>query len=83
MPRVREIQAINVQGRTNRAKTASMRPDNQGRRRERVGDREPDIAKIKQRRMDGEARVLQQRVEIIAFRRRHGNAARRDWRSAE
>ena len=34
------------------------------------GDREADIAEIEQRRMDGEADVLQQRVEVAALERR-------------
>ena len=39
----------------------------QRRRREGEDDREADIAEIKQRRMDGEAGVLQDRIEIVAF----------------
>ncbi len=46
------------------------------------GDREADIAEIKQRRMNGEAGVLQDRIEVRALQRRLATAARRDWRSA-
>ena len=56
---------------------------NQSRRRERVSDRKSDIAEIKQRRVDGEARILEERVQIIALRRRSGDAARRDSMSGE
>ena len=47
---------------------------NQSRRREGISDRKSDIAEIKQRRVDGEARILEERVQIIALRRRPGDA---------
>ena len=49
----------------------------QRRNREREGDREADIAEIKQRRMKGEARVLQDGIEVAALERRVGNAHER------
>ena len=42
----------------------------QRRHRERVGGREPDIAEVEHRRVEGEARVLQDRVEAVAVERR-------------
>ncbi len=38
----------------------------QRRDREGIGDRKPDIAEIEKRRMEGEPRVLEQRVEVAA-----------------
>ena len=70
MPSVRKHQAASVQGRTARAQTASMRPSMQRRHREGEGDREADIADIEQRRMDREAGVLQDRIEVLPFERR-------------
>ena len=70
MPSVRKHQAASVQGRMKRAKAASMPAADQRRGRQRKDDREADIAEIEQRRMDGEAGVLQDRVEVSAFDRR-------------
>src|SRR6202011_6413033 len=47
---------------------------NQSRRRERVSDRKSDITEIKQRRGDGEARVLEEGVQIVAPPARLGDA---------
>jgi len=49
---------------------------------QRVGDREPDIAKIKQGWMDGETRVLKERVQIIASAGATASLAK-GWTSAE
>ena len=64
MPSVRNIQASSVQGRTQRAQAASMRPSIKRSNGEGKRDREPDIAEVEQRRVNGETRVLQDRIEI-------------------
>ena len=46
----------------------------QRRRREGKHDREADIAEIKQRRMNGEAGILQDRIEVVALERRRRQA---------
>ena len=65
MPTVRKHQAASVQGRTQRAQAASTRPSISAATAKAIGDREADIAEIEQRRMEGEAGVLQQRVEPV------------------
>jgi hypothetical protein len=57
-----------------------MRPVDQRGDGEGEGDREADIAEIEQRRMDREADVLQDRVEVAALERRRDRAARTGWR---
>ena len=47
----------------------------QGADREGEGDRDADIAEIEGRRMEGEARVLEQRIEAVALDRRRDRAA--------
>ena len=54
----------------------------QGRHREGEGDREADIARVEEGRMEGECRVLQDRVQAIALDRRRGRCAGRGWTSA-
>ena len=51
-------------------------PVDQRRDGEGEGDREADIAEIEQRRMDREAEILQDRVEVLPFDRRRHDAAR-------
>ena len=63
---VRNIQAASVQGRTQRAPggidpALDQRGDGEGKRH-----RKPDIAEVEERRMEGEAGVLQQRVQVVA-----------------
>ena len=77
MPPVRNIQAASVHGRTQRAHDASMRPSMQGRDREGERDGEADIAEVEHRRMDGEADILQHRVEVLPFDRRRIEAGER------
>ncbi len=69
MPTVRKHQAASVQGRTARAQAASIRPSISAAMATREGDREADIAEVEQRRMDREAGILEQRVEVAAFHR--------------
>src|SRR5256885_8977764 len=52
--------------------TTLFRSDGEGER-----DRKPDIAEIKERRMDGEAGILQDRVEITALEWRVRDAQKR------
>ena len=66
MPSVRKIQAAVVQGRDQRAQAASSRPDEQRRDGEGEGHREADIAHVEHRRVEDQARVLQQRVQVAA-----------------
>ena len=70
MPVVRQIHAASTQGRTQRAQPASTRPSISAATREGEGDREADVAQIEQRRMEDEAGVLQQRIELAALERR-------------
>src|SRR5580704_4889405 len=49
----------------------------QSRRGERIDDREADIAEIEQRRMDGEAWVLEDRIEVAPLERRGDEALER------
>ena len=52
----------------------------QRRRCERENDREADIAEVQQRRMDREAGILKDRVEILTFERRRDKAG---WNGSE
>ena len=52
-----------------------QRGDGEGER-----DRAADIAEIEERRMDGEADVLEDRVEVVALDRRRDRAGRTGWR---
>ena len=54
-----------------------MRPSMKRRNGERERDREADIAEIEHRRMEREAGVLQDRIEIAALERRIGDAQER------
>ncbi len=54
-----------------------MRPSDQGRDREGIGDREADIADIEQRRVDREAEILQDRVEVLPLPRRRDQTPER------
>ena len=49
----------------------------QRRNRKGEGDREADIAEIEERRMKGEAGILQNRIEIAALERRIGDT--QEW----
>src|SRR5262249_61573805 len=49
----------------------------QRRNGEGKGDREADVAEVEQRRMDGEAGILENRVEVAPLERRVGDA--RGW----
>ena len=82
MPAVRNIQAASVHGLTQRAQAASVLPFDQRRDREGERDREADIAEIEKRRMDGEADVLQDRVQVLALRAAPDRGGRRGSRSA-
>jgi hypothetical protein len=66
MPKVSAHQASKVHGLTQRAQAGSTRPSISAGER----DGEADIAQIDERWMEGEARVLQQRIEIVAVDRR-------------
>ena len=44
------------------------------------GDREADIAEIEERRMKGEAGILQDRIEVAALERRVRDAQETDWK---
>ena len=77
MPSVRKHPGGSVQGRTQRAQAASMRPSISARDGEGEGDREADIAEIEQRRMDGEAGILQERVEVLPLERRRAQPRER------
>ena len=68
MPMVSRLQAASVQGRTQRAQAGVDPALDQRRDREREHHREADVARVEERRMDGERRVLQQRVERVALR---------------
>ena len=82
MPSVRKTQASSVQGRTAARPDRVDAPVDQGRDGKGIGDRESDIADIEQRRMDREAEILQQRVEIHGLRAAPAAGAGRGWRSA-
>ena len=75
-----EDHATVVHGRDQRAQAASSRPGEQRRDRERERDREADVAHVEHRRVDHHARVLQQRIEVAAVRRRPAAGARTGWR---
>ncbi len=83
MPSVRNIQASSVHGRTQRAQAASMRPSISAAIANENEIEKPDIAEIEQRRMDGEAGVLQDRIEVAAFERRLAECAGTDSTSPE
>ena len=80
MPSVRKHQAASVHGRTQRAQAGIDAAFEQGGDGEGVGHREADIAEIEQRRMEGEAGILQQRIEAVAVGAAPATGARRDWR---
>ena len=80
MPSVRKTQATVVQGRDQRAQAASSRPDEQRRDREGEGDREADVAHVEHRRVEHQARVLQQRVQVAAVAAPRAAGARTGWR---
>ena len=77
MPSGQEHPGASVHGRTQRAQAASMRPSISAATAKEKADREADIAEIEQRRMDGEAEILQDRVEVAAFERRVRQARER------
>ena len=77
MPPVRNIQAASVHGRTQRAQDASMRPSSKAATANENEIGEADIAEVEHRRMDGEADVLQHRVEVLPFDRRRIEAGER------
>ena len=64
MPTVRKHHATSVHGRTQRAQAASTPAFEQGGEGEGIGNREADVAGVEHRRMEGEAGILQQRVEV-------------------
>jgi hypothetical protein len=69
MPAVRNIQAASVQGRPSAPRRHRCALD-QGGDGEGEADREADIAEIEQRRMDREADVLQERIQVAPLERR-------------
>ena len=74
MPSVRNIHApehpwAHGAGEIGRDVAGQQRAD-----REAEGDRQADIAEVERRRMEREADVLQQRVEPLPLRRRHGSS---------
>ena len=77
MPMVRRLQAASVQGRTQRAQAGVDPALDQRGHRQREHHREADIAGVEERRMDGQRRVLQQRVERVALDRRVGQPQQR------
>ena len=81
MPSVRKHQATERE-RAHEARPGGVDPPlDQRRGGEGKDDREADIAEIEQRRMDREAGVLQDRVEVAPLEGRGRQARERDWRS--
>ena len=77
MPSVRNAQAASVQGRDPARPGGIDAPLEQRGDREGEGHREADVAQVEHRRMDGHARVLQQRVQVAAVERRRQQARER------
>ena len=70
MPSVRKIHAPSTHGRIARAKARADIAGDQRADGEAERDRQPDIADVERRRMEGETGVLQQRVEPLPVGRR-------------
>ena len=77
MPMVSRLQAASVQGRTQRAQAGVDPALDQRGDAKREHHREADVARVEERRVDGQRRVLQQRIERVALDRRVGQARQR------